>query len=112
MAEVFKNNDGLAITNSAQDLYSCPSGKTAVVLSCRITNIDGTNDDTITVNVTNSSNTNIAHIASTINVPADSTLELAGASKIVLEATEKLRATGGAASGDLEGFVSVLEIDN
>lgn len=112
MAETFKNNNGLAITNSAQDLYACPSGKTAIVLSCRITNIDGTNADTITVNVTDSSNTNMSHIASTINVPADTTLELAGASKIVLEATEKLRATGGAASGDLEGFVSVLEIDN
>ena len=78
MAETFKNNNGLGITNSAQDC----------------------------------SNTNMSHIASTINVPADTTLELAGVSKIVLEATEKLRATGGAASGDLEGFVSVLEIDN
>jgi hypothetical protein len=112
MAETFKNNDGLAITNTETDLYSCPSGKTAVVLSCRITNIDGSSADTISVKVTNSSNTNISHIASTISVPANTTLELAGASKIVLEATEKLRATGGAASGDLEGFVSVLEIDN
>ena len=112
MAETFKNNDGLAVTSSEQDLYSAPSGKTAVVLSIRVTNIDGTNADTVSVKVTNSSNTNIAHLASTINVPADSTLELAGESKIVLEATEKLRITGGAASGDLEAFVSVLEIDN
>ena len=112
MAETFKNNNGLAITNSAQDLYACPSGKTAIVLSCRITNIDGTNDDTITVNVTNSSNSNMSHIASTLAVPADTSVELAGVSKIVLEATEKLRATGAASSGDLEGFVSVLEIDD
>ena len=54
----------------------------------------------------------MAHLASTIEVPADSTLELAGASKLVLEATEKLRIVGAAASGDLEAFVSVLEIDN
>ena len=67
---------------------------------------------TVTVNVTDSSNTNMAHLASTIEVPADSTLELAGASKLVLEATEKLRIVGAAASGDLEAFVSVLEIDN
>jgi hypothetical protein len=112
MAETFKNNDGLAITDSAQDLYECPSGKTAVVISIRVTNIDGSSDDTITVNVTDGSNTNIAHLASTMDVPADTSIELAGQSKLVLEATEKLRATGGAASGDLEAFVSVLEIDN
>tara|TARA_R100000315_G_C5219908_1_gene132017 strand:- start:519 stop:857 length:339 start_codon:yes stop_codon:yes gene_type:complete len=112
MAETFKNNNGLAVTNSAQDLYACPSGKTAIVLSCRITNIDGSSADTVTVAVTQSDNTNMAHIASTMSVPADTSLELAGESKIILETTEKLRVTGGAASGDLEAFVSVLEIDN
>lgn len=112
MAETFKNSNGLAVTNSEQDLYAAPSGKTAVVLSIRVTNIDGTNSDTVTVKVTQSDNTNMSHIAKTIAVPADSSLELAGTSKIVLEATEKLRITGGAASGDLEAYVSVLEIDN
>lgn len=110
MAETFKNNDGVAVTNTEADLYSCPSGTTAVVISCRVTNIDGAADDTVSVKVTNSSNTNMSHLAKTITVPADSTLELAGQSKIVLEATEKLRIQGGAASGDLEAFVSVLEI--
>jgi len=112
MAEVFKNNNGVAVTSSVQDLYEAPSGKTVIVLSLRVTNIDGSAADTVTVNVTDSSNTNMAHLASTIEVPADSTLELAGASKLVLEATEKLRIVGAAASGDLEAFVSVLEIDN
>lgn len=112
MAETFKNNNGLAVTNSEQDLYAAPSGKTAVVLSIRVTNVDGSNSDTVTVKVTQSDNTNMSHIAKTIAVPADSSLELAGTSKIVLEATEKLRITGGAASGDLEAYVSVLEIDN
>jgi len=112
MAEVFKNNNGVAVTSSVQDLYAAPSGKTVIVLSLRVTNIDGSSADTVTVNVTDSSDTNMAHLASTIEVPADSTLELAGASKLVLEATEKLRIVGGAALGDLEAFVSVLEIDN
>lgn len=110
MANTFKNT-GLAITNSETDIYQCPAGKTAVVITLRITNIDGTNNDTITAKVTQSDNTNIAHIASTIMVSADSTIELAGSSKIVLEAQDKIRLTGAASSGDLEGFVSVLEID-
>jgi len=37
-------------------------------------------------------------------------LELAGDSKIVLEAGDKIDLTGGTASGDLEAFMSVLEI--
>ena len=45
-----------------------------------------------------------------MTVPADSSLELAGTSKIVLEAGDKIDLTGGASSGDLEAFVSGLEI--
>tara|TARA_R100000231_G_scaffold122276_1_gene92424 strand:- start:3938 stop:4273 length:336 start_codon:yes stop_codon:yes gene_type:complete len=110
MAETFKNNDGVAVTNSEADLYVCPGSTTAVVISCRVTNIDGAADDTVSVKVTQSNNTNMSHLAKTITVPADSTLELAGQSKIVLEAGEKLRIQGAASSGDLEAFVSVLEI--
>ncbi len=45
-----------------------------------------------------------------MTVPADASLELAGTSKIVLEAGDDIELTGGAASGDLEAFISVLEI--
>ena len=110
MAETFKNNNGVAVTSTEADLYECPAATTAVVISCRVTNIDGTNDDTVSVKVTDNSNTNMSHVAKTITVPANSSLELAGTSKFVLETGEKLRIQGAAASGDLEAFVSVLEI--
>ena len=108
MANTFKNayKD---ITNSAQTVYTCPGSTTAIVLTLRITNIDGTNDDTITADVIDASSGN-ARIASTLSVPADATVELAGTSKIVLEAGDKIDLTGGASSGDLEAFASVLEI--
>jgi len=112
MAETFKNNDGVAVTSTEADLYVCPAATTAVVISCRVTNVDGTNDDTVNVKVTDASNTNMSHLAKTMTVPAGSSLEVAGTSKIVLEAGEKLRVQGAAASGDLEAFVSVLQIDN
>ena len=64
---------------------------------------------TITADVIDTSSGN-SRIAYTISVPADSSLELAGDSKIVLEAGDKIDLTGGTASGDLEAFVSVLEI--
>ena len=108
MANTFKNayKD---ITNSAQTVYTCPGSTTAIVLTLRITNVDGTNDDTITADVIDASSGN-ARIASTLSVPADATVELAGTSKIVLEAGDKIDLTGGASSGDLEAFASVLEI--
>jgi len=110
MAETLKNNNGVAVTNTEADLYSAPAGTTAVVISVRVSNVDGAADDTVNLKVTNSSNTNMSHLAKSMTVPAGTSLELAGTSKIVLEATEKLRIQGAAASGDLEAFVSVLEI--
>ena len=108
MANTFKNayKD---ITNSAQTVYTCPGSTTAIVLTLRITNVDGSSNDTITADVIDASSGS-AKLAHTMTVPADSSLELAGTSKIVLEAGDKIDLTGGASSGDLEAFVSVLEI--
>lgn len=109
MAETFKNayHD---VTNSASTIYTCPGSTTAIVLTLRITNIDGSNADTITADVIDSDGSTNAKIASTLEVPADATVELAGTSKIVLEDGDKIDLTGGAASGDLEAFASILEI--
>ena len=108
MANTFKNayKD---LTNSAQTIYTCPGSTTAIVLTLRITNVDGSSDDTIIADVIDASSGS-AKRAHTMTVPADSSLELAGTSKIVLEAGDKIDLTGGASSGDLEAFVSVLEI--
>lgn len=112
MAETFKNAD-IAVTNSEQTLYTAPSasGDISIMLSLRVTNIDGTNDDTVTVTIYESGgSTKKADIANVMTVPAKSSLELAGVSKIVLEQSEVVKITGGAASGDLEAYLSVLEI--
>ena len=109
MAETFKNAY-LNITSSAQTLYTAPGSTTSLCITLRVTNVDGTDDDTITAEVNDSSETLTAEIAHTMTVPADASLELAGTSKIVLEAGDDIELTGGAASGDLEAFISVLEI--
>ena len=112
MAEVFNTAD-IDVTSSEQTLYTAPSGTgdVAIALSLRVTNVDGANDDTVTVTIYESGgSTKKAKIASTMAVPADTSLELAGSSKIVLEASEVIKITGGNASGDLEAYLSVLEI--
>jgi hypothetical protein len=108
MANTFKNAY-LDITSSAQTIYTAPASTTSIVLTLRVTNVDGTANDTITADVIDSSSGN-SRIAYTISVPADSSLELAGDSKIVLETGDYIQLTGGSASGDLEAFMSVLEI--
>ena len=54
MANTFKNayKD---ITNSAQTIYTCPGSTTAIVLTLRITNVDGSSDDTIIADVIDAS---------------------------------------------------------
>ena len=108
MAETFKNAY-LDVSDSEADFYTCPGSTTAIVLTLRMTNVDGTNAATVDAKVLDSDGSTNSMIASTINVPADSTLELAGASKIVLEAGDKVRLTASAAS-DIEAFASILEI--
>jgi|TARA_R100000458_G_C8270391_1_gene245133 hypothetical protein len=109
MAETFKNGV-LNITNSEQDIYTCPGSTTAIVISLRIANVDGSAEDSVTARFLDSDGSTDASLATTVAVPADSVLELAGESKIALEAGDKIKLTGGAASGDLEAFISVLEI--
>tara|TARA_R100000278_G_C5472682_1_gene165056 strand:- start:16 stop:357 length:342 start_codon:yes stop_codon:yes gene_type:complete len=108
--EVFKNGY-LNVTSSAQTIYTAPTdaGDVTIVLSLRVTNVDGSADDTIIAEVKDVSSGD-AKIAHTMTVPADSSLELAGTSKLVLMAGDYIQLTGGAASGDLEAFISVLEI--
>jgi hypothetical protein len=109
MANTFKNAY-LDVTSSAQDLYTAPGSTTSIVLTLRVTNVDGTAADDVSVEIVDSDTTTKAFIASTLAVPADSSVEIAGTSKIVLEAGDKIQVTGAAASGDLEVFASILEI--
>ena len=88
MANTFKNAY-LDITNSAQTVYTAPASTTSIVLTLRITNVDGSNNDTITADVIDTSSGN-SRIAYTISVPADSSLELAGDSKIVFKLVTRL----------------------
>ena len=109
MANTFKNAR-LAVISSNQTMYTNSSGGTALILTLRITNIDGATDDTVTAQIYDNSASAATKVASTITVPADSSIELAGTSKLVLENGDYLQIQGGNSSGDLEAFASVLEI--
>lgn len=111
MAETFNNASVKLTTTSATDVYQAPTANAAdraIVLSCMVANVDGTNPADITITVTDSSNTVLSTLASTITVPADASLEVI-ANKLVLKQSQKIRATA-ATAGDLEVTLSALEI--
>ncbi len=108
MAETFKNAY-LDITSSEQTIYTNSSGGASIVYTLRITNVDGSASDTITADIVDGTSGN-ARIALDMVVPAGSTVELAGQSKLNLENGDIIKLTGGNASGDLEAFLSCVEI--
>ena len=50
MANTFKNAR-LPVTSSNQTMYTNSSGGTALILTLRITNVDGATDDTVTAQI-------------------------------------------------------------
>jgi len=108
MANTFKNNYVNLGTSNSDIVGAIASNTTAIVLTLRCTNVDGANDATVTVEVVDGTSGD-AKIASTLSVPADTTVELAGSSKLVLETGDKVQGLA-SASGDIEVFTSYLEI--
>ena len=88
------------VTNSAS------SGKVFKVNALLVSNVDGSNNADITVDLYRSSTA--YHIAKTVVVPADATLDLISKA-IYLEEGDALRLTANAAS-DLEAVCSYEEI--
>jgi len=88
------------VTNSAS------SNKVFKINALYVSNVDGTNNATVNVDLYRSSTA--YHIAKTITVPADSTLDVISKA-IYLEEGDALRLTASAAS-DLEGVCSYEEI--
>ena len=117
MANAF-TNAGVAIGATATTVYQVPIGTdSSVVHSIYIANIDGTNSATVNIEVSTDGAglANFFHVAKTVIVPADSSLildkpiNLRNANNA--SAGDLIRATASAA-GDLQAFVSVLQIIN
>lgn len=85
---------------------SSGSGKVVKVNALYVSNVDGTNNADITVDLYRSSTA--YHIGKTILVPADATLDVVSKA-IYLEEGDSLRLTA-SASGDLEAVCSYEEI--
>ena len=104
-------------TTTTTGILTCASNKVLKVNSIICANIDGSNSATITINFfdtdSDGGGTDRTNpIASTVTIPADSTLVVLGKdSAIYLEEGDKI--TGGAsANGDIQCTISYEEIDD
>ena len=107
MANTFKSAAS-GSTTGIQTLYTCPASTSGVVHAIYLSNIDGTNDATISVSISGSANfDDRRYILKTVDVPADSTVVIE--KPINLGAGDKLE-TQASANGDRDVFASRLEI--
>ena len=107
MANTFKNA-AKAVGDSATTVYTCPAATTGVIHAIYISNIHATNDATVDITVTDTSQSNTAfHIAKNLSVPNGSVAIFE--KPINLEATDILKLNASAASS-LEAFASILEM--
>jgi len=98
----------LAVTTSATAIVtnSGSSGKVFKVNALYVSNVDGTNNADLNVDLYRS--TTAYHVAKTVNVPADATLDIISKA-IYLEEGDSLRLTA-SANSDLEAVCSYEEI--
>ena len=107
MANTFKS----AATGSSATLgafYTCPAATTAVVHAVYLSNVDGSNDETISLSISGSANFNDRkYILKTVDVPADSTVVIE--KPINLGAGDKLEAQASQTSS-IDVFASIPEM--
>ena len=81
-----------AVSNSAHDIVDVAAEHTYKINTLAISNVDGTNDATISVTVSADNGSNYYHLAKTVTVPADSTVYIISKdTSIYLDETDLLR---------------------
>jgi len=110
---IYGKTMGAALGTSANtDILTCASNKVLKINSIIVANVDGTNSADVTVSFYDNSATARYKIASTVAIPADTTLVVLGKdSPIYLEESDQIEASASAAS-DLEIIISYDELDD
>jgi hypothetical protein len=99
-------------TTVTTDILTCPSDKVLKINSIIVSNIDGSSPADCSCYFFDSSDSNRYSLATTVSVPADSTLVLLGKdAPIYLEEGDHIEA-GASAAGDLAMVISYEELDD
>ena len=107
MANLYKNSMFDLTTTNSTVVYTCPTGRTALIKTIQVTNIhSGANE--IEAFTTDASNSGAVHEISHISLASKTTEKLAKGT-IVLESGDTLKLKAQTAD-DIAGIVCVLEI--
>ena len=99
-------------TTTTTDILTCAADKVLKIKSIIVANKEGTSAATVTVQFYDSGSSTRFQLASTINIPADTTLVVLGKdSPIYLEESDQIEA-GASANGDLDIIISYEELDD
>ena len=111
VTSIYGKTIGVALdTTLSTQLLACASNKLIKINSIIVANIDGSSAADATISFYDGSST--WHIASTIGVPAKSTLVVVGIdSPIYLEESDQIRG-GASANSDLTCIISYEELDD
>ncbi len=110
---IYGKSVGAALdTTLTTTLLTCASNKVLKINSIIVANVDGSSAADASVTFYDSSATASYRVASTVTVPADSTLIVLGKdSPIYLEEADEIRG-GASANSDLEIVISYDELDD
>lgn len=113
VTSIYGRTQGAALGTSANtDILECPSNKLLKINSIIVANVDGSSAADLNVSFYDSSATARYALASTVSVPADSTLVVLGKdSPIYLAEGDQIEASASVA-GDLEMVISFEELDD
>ena len=113
VSSIYGQTKGAPLTTTTTvGILTCAANKVLKVNSVIVSNVDGTNSADATVTFYDSSATAGYYLASTVAVPADSTLIVLGKdSPIYLEESDEIRA-GASVNDDLQIVVSYEELDD
>ena len=107
--ETFKNASLQNVSNSSlATLYTVPSATTGIILGAALANKTG-NTITAPLAFTDTSASTTTYMLSAVQIPPNTTLEVFGGQKYVLEATDVLKVQASAASS-LDVTLAVLEL--
>ena len=111
MANTFKNAIKPNVTNigsNYDDLYTAPAGTTSIILGLALAN-KTTSSVTVKVQVADASGSNpVIQLLEDVSIPANTTLEVLGGQKYVLEAGDILKVQAGTGTA-IDAFLGVME---
>jgi len=111
MANTFKNaiKPNVTTTGSNYDtLYTAPAGATSIILGLALAN-KTTSSVTVKVQVADASGSNpVIQLLEDVSIPANTTLEVLGGQKYILETGDMLKVRAGTGTA-IDAFLGVME---